>query len=51
MSKRNIPVVDLSKFVDGTDEERAAFVKSIGRAFHEIGFVTIHPLNMIYYLF
>lgn len=41
MSKRNIPVVDLSKFVHGDTEKRAAFVKELGRAFHEIGFVGV----------
>jgi len=41
MSNRNIPVVDLSKFINGNAEERSAFVKSIGRAFHEIGFVGV----------
>ncbi len=41
MSKRNIPVVDLSKFINGNTEERADFVKSLGKAFHEIGFVGV----------
>ncbi len=41
MSERNIPVVDLSKFINGDTEDRSAFVKSIGRAFHEIGFVGV----------
>lgn len=41
MANRNIPVVDLSKFVKGDTEERAAFVKELGRAFHEIGFVGV----------
>ncbi len=41
MAKRNIPVVDLSKFVKGNAEERASFVKELGRAFHEIGFVGV----------
>jgi len=41
MSKRTIPLVDLSKFVKGSDAERAAFVKSLGEAFHEIGFVGV----------
>ena len=41
MAERNIPVVDLSKFVNGNMEERSAFVRSIGRAFHEIGFVGV----------
>lgn len=41
MAKRNIPVVDLSKFVDGNTEQKAAFVKELGRAFHQIGFVGV----------
>lgn len=41
MSERAIPLVDLSKFVSGTAEERTAFVKKLGKAFHEIGFVGV----------
>ncbi len=41
MSTRTIPVVDLSKFVDGNEEERSLFVNTLGRAFHEIGFVAV----------
>jgi isopenicillin N synthase-like dioxygenase len=41
MTKRNIPLVDLSKFIDGNTEKRAAFVKELGRAFHRIGFVGV----------
>lgn len=41
MSERAIPVVDLSKFVDGNEAERAAFVDEIGKAFHEVGFVGV----------
>lgn len=41
MSKRAIPLVDLSKFVNGTPEQRAAFVEELGGAFHEIGFVGV----------
>ena len=41
MSKRAIPVVDLSQFVDGNADQRAAFVQQIGNAFHEIGFVGV----------
>ena len=41
MSKRAIPVVDLSKFTNGTPEERNDFVKELGKAFHEIGFVGV----------
>ncbi len=41
MAERVIPVVDLSQFVDGNAEERAAFVDKLGNAFHEIGFVGV----------
>ncbi|MBK9149666.1 MAG: isopenicillin N synthase family oxygenase [Saprospiraceae bacterium] len=41
MTKRAIPLVDLSKFVHGTDAERKAFVEELGRAFHEVGFVGV----------
>lgn len=41
MSKRAIPLVDLSRFVNGSAEEREAFVKKLGHAFHEIGFVGV----------
>jgi isopenicillin N synthase-like dioxygenase len=41
MGKRAIPLVDLSKFRDGTPEERKAFVKELGNAFHNIGFVGV----------
>lgn len=40
-NKRNIPVVDLSKFVEGTAEEKQAFVNEIGEAFHQVGFVGV----------
>jgi isopenicillin N synthase-like dioxygenase len=42
MSKqRAIPVVDLSKFTHGTPQEREQFVKELGKAFHEVGFVGV----------
>lgn len=41
MSKRTIPLVDLSSFTQGSLAERSAFVESLGRAFHEIGFVGV----------
>jgi len=41
MSNRTIPLVDLSRFVKGNAEERAAFVQELGAAFHEIGFVGV----------
>jgi isopenicillin N synthase-like dioxygenase len=39
--KRAIPVVDLSKFTNGTAAQRKAFVAKIGKAFHEVGFVGV----------
>jgi isopenicillin N synthase-like dioxygenase len=39
--ERAIPVVDLSKFTQGTPRQRSAFVKKIGQAFHEVGFVGV----------
>jgi isopenicillin N synthase-like dioxygenase len=41
MNTRNIPVVDLSKFVDGNADQRAEFVQEIGSAFRDIGFVSV----------
>ena len=41
MAKRTIPVVDLSKFTDGTPKEKKAFIKKLGDAFHKIGFVGV----------
>jgi isopenicillin N synthase-like dioxygenase len=41
MSVRSIPLVDLSKFVHGTEEEKKAFVSELGSAFHEVGFVGV----------
>lgn len=41
MSERAIPLVDLSKYVSGSEAERAAFVEKLGKAFHEIGFVGV----------
>lgn len=38
---RAIPVVDLNKFVDGTEDDRKTFVEELGRAFHEVGFVGV----------
>jgi isopenicillin N synthase-like dioxygenase len=41
MSNRSIPLVDLSKFVHGTADEKMAFVAELGKAFHEVGFVGV----------
>lgn len=37
----SIPQVDLSKFTAGTAEQKAEFVQELGRAFEDIGFVTV----------
>jgi len=37
----SIPTVDLQKFVSGSDEERQAFVKELGAAFEDVGFVAV----------
>ena len=51
MSEKVIPVVDLSKFVNGNETEREAFVQKLGKAFHEIGFVGVKnhgiPMSLI----
>lgn len=41
MKEKGIPTVDLSKFVNGTPVEKRAFVKALGKAFHEVGFVAV----------
>jgi isopenicillin N synthase-like dioxygenase len=41
MSSRSIPLVDLTKFVDGNEDDRKAFVAELGKAFHEVGFVGV----------
>ena len=41
MPGRAIPTVDLSHFTHGTPDQRDAFVKSLGEAFHKIGFVAV----------
>jgi isopenicillin N synthase-like dioxygenase len=37
----SIPVVDLSKFTKGTEEERKQFVAELGKAYEEVGFVAV----------
>lgn len=39
--KKGIPSVDLSKFTHGTAAEKKAFVRELGTAFHEVGFVAV----------
>lgn len=41
MSKRTIPLVDLSTFTQGDEQQRADFVAKLGDAFHTIGFVGV----------
>lgn len=41
MTKRAIPLVNLSKYVKGNHEDRNQFVKDLGKAFHEVGFVGV----------
>lgn len=37
----NIPVVDLEVFRTGSDQERKAFVESLGKAYEDVGFVAV----------
>ena len=41
MDFKNIPSVDLSEFTEGNKETKAAFVKKLGQAYEEIGFVAV----------
>jgi isopenicillin N synthase-like dioxygenase len=41
MKEKGIPTVDLSRFVQGNDAEKQAFVRDLGKAFHEVGFVAV----------
>ena len=41
MDFKNIPSVDLSDFIEGNKETKAAFVKELGKAYEEIGFVAV----------
>ena len=36
-----IPAVDLNDFISGTPEQKAAFVKQLGEAYENIGFVAV----------
>lgn len=40
-TERTIPLVDLSQFATGDEATRTAFVRELGKAFHEIGFVGV----------
>lgn len=51
MSNRNIPVVDLDQYVHGNEAMKEAFVKAIGDAFHQVGFVGVKnhgiPMDLV----
>ncbi len=38
---RAIPLVDLKKFIAGSDAEKKAFIDELGHAFHDFGFVGV----------
>lgn len=37
----NIPLVDLSQFITGNNDQKSHFVKGLGQAFEEVGFVSV----------
>ena len=37
----NIPVVDLNLFINGTPEQKVQFAADLGKAFEEVGFVSV----------
>ncbi|MEY4778319.1 MAG: hypothetical protein RIS13_1067, partial [Bacteroidota bacterium] len=37
----NIPLIDLHHFIKGTTEEKVQFSQTLGRAFEEVGFVSV----------
>jgi isopenicillin N synthase-like dioxygenase len=39
--EKGIPTVDLSQFVQGSPEQKQAFVEALGKAFREVGFVAV----------
>lgn len=41
MSLNTIPVVDLSQFTSGNNQSKQKFVHDLGRAFEEVGFVSV----------
>ena len=41
MDFKNIPSVNLADFTEGNKETKAAFVKEVGKAYEEIGFVAV----------
>lgn len=41
MKEKGVPTVDLSQYVHGDAEQKAAFIRDLGKAFHEVGFVAV----------
>jgi len=41
MKEKGIPTVDLSQYANGSAAEKEAFVRDLGKAFHEVGFVAV----------
>ncbi|MBX2902595.1 MAG: isopenicillin N synthase family oxygenase [Chitinophagales bacterium] len=41
MSNHSIPVVDLNKYVNGSDADKKSFIEELGKAFEEVGFVSV----------
>jgi isopenicillin N synthase-like dioxygenase len=41
MSTHSIPVVDLSEFTSGGDQQKYHFVEALGKAFEDVGFVSV----------
>ncbi len=41
MTSKGIPTVDLSQFTQGDANQREEFVRQLGAAFHEVGFVAV----------
>lgn len=41
MGERGIPTVALSQYVEGAADEKKEFVRQLGRAFHNVGFVAV----------
>ena len=37
----NIPVVDLNHFINGSEEEKVQFASTLGKAFEDVGFVSV----------
>ena len=44
----SIPVVDLAKFTQGSDEERKQFVADLGKAYEDVGFGDVNLCHDIF---